>query len=146
MPRAQLHSCASPGAADGSHDIALNQCLKSIRIGGARASEAPRGRRIGLMKLDVSASAVSSRARSIRTQKVRKALRCRVVVDDCAGGIRQPDVELVVNTRFSRVSGAHGKINVRERRVVGPGGATDFPGTGRLTGLRIRTGAILPKK
>src|SRR5260370_31743341 len=98
------------------------------------------------MKLDVSASAVSSRARSIRTQKVRKALRCRVVVDDCAGGIRQPDVELVVNTRFSRVSGAHGKINVRERRVVGPGGATDFPGTGRLTGLRIRTGAIIPKK
>src|SRR5260370_6039588 len=147
MPRAQLHSCASPGAADGSHDIALNQCLKSIRIRGARASEAPRSRRIRLMELDVSAPAVSSRARSIRTQKVRKALRCRVVVDDCAGGIRQPDVELVVNTRFSRVSGAHGKVDVRERRVVRPGRATDLPGTDGLACLRVRTvAAIIPKK
>src|SRR6266566_5844500 len=99
------------------------------------------------MKLDISASAVSSRARSIRTQKVRKALRCRVVVDDCAGGIRQPDVELVVNTRFSRVSGANGKVDVRERRVVRPGRATDLPGTDGLACLRVRTvAAIIPKK
>src|SRR5260370_29991093 len=135
MPRAQLHSCASPGAADGSHDIALNQCLKSIRIRGARGSEAPRSPRIRLMELDVSAPAVSRRAWGIRTQIVRKAPpRClvgRVVVDDCAGGIRQPDVELVVNTGFPSILGANGKINVRERRVVGPGGATDFSGTGR---------------
>src|SRR6266704_1422516 len=86
------------------------------------------------MKLDISASAVSSRARSIRTQKVRKALRCRVVVDDCAGGIRQPDVELVVNTRFSRVSGANGKVDVTE--LVRPGSATDLPSTDGLTRRR----------
>src|SRR6266567_4845417 len=99
------------------------------------------------MKLDISASAVSSRARSIRTQKVRKALRCRVVVDDCAGGIRQPDVELVVNTRFSRVSGANGKVDVTE--LVRPGRATDLPSTDGLARarLRVRTvAAIIPKK
>src|SRR5260370_32134177 len=112
MPRAQLHSCASPGAADGSHDIALNQCLKSIRIRGARASEAPRSRRIRLMELDVSAPAVSRRAWGIRTQIVRKAPpRClvgHVVVDDSAGGIPRPDVELVVNTRLPSILGATG--------------------------------------
>src|SRR5260370_40033449 len=102
---------------------------------------------MGFMQLDVPAPAASRRgARSIRTQIVPSALRGRAVVDDCAGRIRQTDVELVVDPGFSCVFGANGKINVRECRVVGPGGATDFPGTGRLTGLRIRTGAIIPKK
>src|SRR5229473_716048 len=96
------------------------------------------------MQLDVSAPAASRRgARSIRTQIVPSALRGRAVVDDCAGRIRQTDVELVVDPGFSCVFGANGKINVRECRVVGPGGATDFPGTGRLARLRIRTGAII---
>src|SRR5260370_25326530 len=112
MGGAELHWWGSPGGGDGSHDIALNQCLKSIRIRGARASEAPRSRRIRLMELDVSAPAVSRRAWGIRTQIVRKAPpRClvgRVVLDDCARGIRLPHVALRVNTAVPRTLCASG--------------------------------------
>ncbi len=96
------------------------------------------------MQLDVSAPAVSRhRARSIRTQIVPSALPGRVV-DDGAGGIRQDDVELVVNTWFSRIPGANGKVDVAE--LVRPGRATDLPGTGGLVGLRVRAVAtIIPK-
>ena len=94
------------------------------------------------MELDVSAPAASRRgAWSIRTQIVPSALRGRAVVDDCAGRIRQTDVELVVDSGFSCVFGANGKVNVTE--LVRPGRATDLPGTGGLMGLRVRAGAII---
>jgi len=96
------------------------------------------------MQLDVSAPAVSRGARSIRTQGVKGAFRGRVV-DDRAGGIRQDDVELVVNTWLSRIPGANGKVDVT--KLVGPGRATDLPGAGGLVGRRVRTvAAIIPKK
>src|SRR6266850_8124872 len=97
------------------------------------------------MQLDVSAPAVSRHgARSIRSQVVEGALRGRVV-DDRAGGIRQDDVELVINTWFSRIPGANGKVDVTE--LVGPGRATDLPGAGGLAGLGVRAvAAIIPKK
>jgi len=96
------------------------------------------------MQLDVSAPAVSRGARSIRTQIVEGAFRGRVV-DDRAGGIRQDDVELVVNTWFSRIPGANGEVDVTE--LVRPGRATDLPGTGGLLGLGVRAvAAIIPKK
>src|SRR6266403_817426 len=95
------------------------------------------------MQLDVSAPAVSRGARSIRTQIVEGAFRGRVV-DDRAGGIRQDDVELVVNTWFSRIPGANGEVDVTE--LVRPGRATDLPGTGGLVGLGVRAvAAIIPK-
>ncbi len=96
------------------------------------------------MQLDVSAPAVSRGARSIRTQIVEGTFRGRVV-DDRAGGIRQDEVELVVNTWFSRIPGANGKVDVTE--LVGPGRATDLPGAGGLVGLGVRAVAtIIPKK
>jgi len=97
------------------------------------------------MQLDVSAPAVSGRgARSIRTQIVESALGGRVV-DNGAVGIGQADVELVVNTRFSRVPGANGKVYVTE--LVRPGRAADLPRTGGLMRLRVRTvAAIIPKE
>ena len=96
------------------------------------------------MELDVSAPAVSRRgARSIRTQVVPSALQGRVV-DDSAGGIHQDDVKLVVNTWFSRIPGANGKVDVTV--LVRPGRATDLPRTGGLVGLRVRIVAtIIPK-
>ena len=96
------------------------------------------------MELDVSAPAVSRRAWSIRAQIVPSAFIGRAVPDDCAGRIRQPDVELVVNTWFARVSGANGKIDVTE--LVCPGRATDFPGTDGLARLRVRTVATIIEK
>ena len=112
---------------------------------GAGTAEAPRCRRIGLMQLDVSAPAVSGRgARSIRTQIVERALGGRGV-DNCAVGIGQADVELVVNTGFSRVPGANSKVYVTE--LVRPGRAADLPRTGGLMRLRVRTvAAIIPKE
>lgn len=96
------------------------------------------------MQLDVSAPVVTRRARSIRTQIVESALRGRVV-DDCARGIGQDDVELVVDTWFSRVPGANGKIDVTE--LVRPGSATDLPGTHWLARFRVRAVAtIIPEK
>jgi len=98
------------------------------------------------MQLDVSAPAATRRGtRCIRTQIVEGALRGRVVVDDAAGGIGQPDVELVVNSWFSRVPGANGKVDVTE--LVRPGRATDLPRTGGLVRLRVRAvAAIIPEK
>src|SRR6266446_5949238 len=94
------------------------------------------------MELNVSAPAVSRRsACRVRTQVVPSALIGRAVPDHCAGRICQPDVELVVDTWFSRVFGANGKVDITE--LVRPGSAADFAGTGRLARLRIRTGAII---
>src|SRR5438552_7064248 len=87
------------------------------------------------MELDVSAPAVSRRAWSIRAQIVPSAFIGRAVPDDCAGRIRQPDVELVVNTWFARVSGANGKIDVTE--LVCFGSVTDFLGSDVLARFMV---------
>src|SRR5260370_40595532 len=80
-------------------------------------------------------------ARSIRTQIVPSALRGRAVVDDCAGRIRQTDVELVVDPGFSCVFGANGEVNVTE--LVRPSRAAELSGTGGLVCPRVRAVAII---
>ena len=74
----------------------------------------------------------------------KTAPRCpvgRVVVGDCAGGIRQTDVELVVDPWFARVFGPNGKVDVTVQ--VCPGRSADAPRPSRLARLRVRAGAIV---
>ena len=90
------------------------------------------------MELDVAAPAGARRTWSIGTQVVGKALRGRVV-DRGVRGICQADIELVVNSRFARVFGLNGKIDVTE--LVRPGRATDDPGARGLARLGVRAGS-----
>src|SRR2546428_1491748 len=96
---------------------------------GTRTSEGPRGRRVRLVELDVAPSTVARRARSRRAQEVGKALRGRVIDDQAGYGVPQPDVELIVDTGFTRVSGLHDEVDVTEQ--VRPGRAAHATGTGR---------------
>ena len=95
------------------------------------------------MQLDVSASAISSRAGSIGTQIVQ-TLRGRVVIDDVSSGIRQPDVELVVHTWFSSVFGPNSKVDVTVQ--VCPGRSADAPRSSWLARLRVRAGAVVDEE
>src|SRR6266699_1442536 len=78
---------------------------------GTRTSEGPRGRRVRLMELDVAPSTVARRARSRRAQEVGKALGGRVI-DDHAGLVPYPNIELVFDTGLALVAGANNKVDV----------------------------------
>src|SRR5258707_10008955 len=96
---------------------------------GTRTSEGPRGRRVRLVELDVAAPTVARRARSRRAQEVGKALRGRVIDDQAGCGVPQPDVELIIDPGFTRVSGLHDEVDVTEQ--VRCGRATNDAGTPR---------------
>lgn len=76
------------------------------------------------MELDVSAPALAWCAWSPRAQVVRKALEGRVI--NGYTGFLQPDVELVIDTRFARVSGLKDKVDVTKQ--VRPGCAANLAG------------------
>src|SRR6266516_942326 len=78
---------------------------------GTRTSEGPRGRGVRLVQLDVAAPAVARRARSRRAQEVGKALGGRVI-DDHAGLVPYPNIELVFDTGLALVGGANNKVDV----------------------------------
>src|SRR6266702_3497358 len=105
---------------------------------GTRTSEGPRGRRVRLVELDVAPSTVARRARSRRAQEVGKALRGRVIDDHVGSGLPQPDVELIVDTWFTRVSGLHDEVDVTEQ--VRSGRTTNATSTDRpafVVGARV---------
>src|SRR5258708_29234591 len=101
----------------------------SLLQSGTRTSEGPRGRRVRLVELDVAAPTVARRARSRRAQEVGKALRGRVIDDQAGCGVPQPDVELIIDPGFTRVSGLHDEVDVTEQ--VRCGRATNEAGTRR---------------
>src|SRR3989442_15841304 len=78
---------------------------------GTRTSEGPRGRRVRLVELDVAPPTVARRARSRRAQEGGQALRGRVI-DDHAGLVPYPTIELVFDTRVAPVGGANNKVGV----------------------------------
>src|SRR5207247_1979652 len=90
------------------------------------------------MELDVAAPAIARRAWSIRAQIMGKALVGRVI--DGNAELLEPDVERVINTWFSPVSGVNGKVDITVQ--VRPSRATNPTGTGPLRvfvrrGLRV---------
>src|SRR5258708_33123501 len=96
---------------------------------GTRTSEGPRSRRVRLVQLDVAPSTVARRARSRRSQEVELALRGRVI-DDRAGLVPYPNIELVVDTGLALVAGANNKVDVIVRGgPVRPLGAANLTGT-----------------
>src|SRR6266704_3390677 len=84
---------------------------------GTRTSEGPRGRGIRLVELDIATTVGTRGARSGRAQEVEPAaaLRSRVIEDHVGSGLPQPDVELVIDTGFTRVSGPHDEVDVTDQ-------------------------------
>src|SRR6266705_2621545 len=84
---------------------------------GTRTSEGPRGRGVRLVELDIATTVGTRGARSRRAQEVEPAaaLRGRVIEDHVGSGLPQPDVELVIDTGFPRVSGPHDEVDVTEQ-------------------------------
>ena len=86
------------------------------------------------MELDVAASTVSGRARSVRAQIVREALRRGVIDDKTRELASHTNVELVIDTGFAEILRANGKVDVTE--LVRPGIPADKP---RASGLMVRS-------
>src|SRR6266581_3482029 len=90
------------------------------RQGGARTPEGSRGRGVGFVELDVSASGA-------------RAAQCVIgIVFGCIQNdaeSRQPDDELIVDARFASVPGRDDPIDVAEQ--VRPGRAANVTGTRR---------------
>src|SRR6266705_2966065 len=84
---------------------------------GTRTSEGPRGRGVRLVELDIATTVGTRGARSGRAQEVEPAaaLRSRVIEDHVGSGLPQPDVELVIDTGFTRVSGPHDEVDVTDQ-------------------------------
>src|SRR5712664_198806 len=92
---------------------------------GTRTSKGARGRGVRLVELDIATTVGTRGARSRRAQEVGPALLGRVIDDDTC--LPQPDVELVFDARFARVSGQHDEVDVVEH--VRSGRATNEAGT-----------------
>src|SRR5437899_4787972 len=109
------------------------QLLLDVSVGGTRTTEVPRGRRVGLVELDVAAAGPGTSQRVVRITLGR-------VHDDLRGaghdGLGQPDDEHVIATRLAGVLRIHAPVDVTIR--VRPRGAADQAATPRLACLGIR--------
>src|SRR5258706_10137222 len=105
---------APTSPADGQASLTLHE------QGRAGASEGSRGRGVGLVELDVSASGARAAQCVIQIALGR--------IDDDAE-LRQPDDELIVDARFACVPGCDDPIDVTEQ--VRPRRAANEAGPGR---------------
>jgi hypothetical protein len=93
------------------------------------------------MELDVATPAAAWRAWGRRAQIVGRALGGRVINGEARRWVRQPNVELVVDSWFACVFGADGKVDVTVQ--VCTSRSTYVPGTGRLAGLGVNACTVV---